>query len=252
MESYPRQCAHNGVTYTEEIESNIRVSQPVANQTVGKNITIKGEARVYENNVNYRVRDASGLVLAEGYITAQALDIGQFGPFEITTALKPPAVFRGQVEVYSESANDGSEINTVTIPVEFATTDFATTTVKLNFIKKDDPMLDCTVTYAVNRVVPKTEGIARLAIEELLKGPTDADDRAGYTTALNAGVKINKLTVVNGVARVDFDQKIQDQVGGSCRVQAIRAQISDTLKQFPTVKSVVITVDGKEGDVLQP
>lgn len=65
-------------------------------------------------------------------------------------------------------------------------------------------------------------------------------------------MKIQKLTIENNVARVDFDKQLEYQVGGSCRVAAIRAQITQTLKQFPTVKEVIISIDGRTEDILQP
>ncbi len=66
------------------------------------------------------------------------------------------------------------------------------------------------------------------------------------------GVKIQKLTIENNIAKVDFDKQLEFQVGGSCRVSAIRAQITQTIKQFPTVKSVKLSVDGRTGDIFQP
>jgi len=35
-------------------------------------------------------------------------------------------------------------------------------------------------------------------------------------------------------------------------VAAIRAQIRETLKQFPTVDEVIISIDGRTEDILQP
>jgi len=60
------------------------------------------------------------------------------------------------------------------------------------------------------------------------------------------------LTIENGVAKADFDPQLQFQVGGSCRVQAIRAEITQTLKQFPTVNEVFISVNGETELILQP
>jgi spore germination protein GerM len=45
---------------------------------------------------------------------------------------------------------------------------------------------------------------------------------------------------------------LEFQVGGSCRVAAIRAQITDTLKQFPPVDEVIISIDDRTEDILQP
>jgi spore germination protein GerM len=102
------------------------------------------------------------------------------------------------------------------------------------------------------RIVPKTEAVARAALEELLKGPTDREKADKYFTAINPGVEIQKLVVENGIAKVDFNETLDNPGGGSCRVSAIRTQITQTLKQFPTVKDVIISIDGRIEDILQP
>jgi len=73
-----------------------------------------------------------------------------------------------------------------------------------------------------------------------------------YFTSICPCVKIQKLTIADGIAKVDFDQVLENAVGGSCRVTAIRAQINETLKQFSTVKEVIISVNGRTEDILQP
>lgn len=115
-----------------------------------------------------------------------------------------------------------------------------------------EPYFDCSRTIAVERQVAKTAAVARAALEELLKGPTEEEKAAGYFTNINEGVKIQKLVVENGVAKVDFDDQLEFQVGGSCRVAAISWQIVETLKQFPTVEKVVISINGRTEDILQP
>ena len=65
-------------------------------------------------------------------------------------------------------------------------------------------------------------------------------------------MRIQSLTIENSVAKVDFDEQLEFQVGGSCRVTAIRAQIRETLKQFPIIDSVIISINGRTEDVLQP
>lgn len=111
---------------------------------------------------------------------------------------------------------------------------------------------ECQNVFAVERTIPKTESVALASVTELLKGPTVAEKAQGYTTNINPGVKVQKLTIEDGVAKVDFDKQLEHQVGGSCRVTAIVAQITQTLKQFPTVKDVVISIDGRTEDILQP
>jgi len=117
---------------------------------------------------------------------------------------------------------------------------------------KMDPEFSCNKVFPVERKILKTLAVARTALEELLKGTTEAEKAERYFTSINPGVKIQSLTIENGMARVDFDEQLEFQVGGSCRVAAIRAQITQTLKQFPTVQNVLISIDGRTEDILQP
>ncbi len=111
----------------------------------------------------------------------------------------------------------------------------------------------CEKVFPVERTIEKTEAVARAALEELLKGPTSDEKAMGYFTNLNKeGVKIQSLVIEDGTARVDFSEELEFQVGGSCRVAAIRAEIRETLKQFPTVENVEISINGRTEDILQP
>jgi len=126
-------------------------------------------------------------------------------------------------------------------------------TVKAYFNNSNmDPEVSCNKVFPVERSIPKTQAVARAALEELLKGVTDAEKNAGFFTSINPGVKIQSLTIENGIAKADFDEQLEFQVGGSCRVSSIRAEITETLKQFPAVDSVIISINGRTEDILQP
>jgi spore germination protein GerM len=129
-----------------------------------------------------------------------------------------------------------------------------TMTVKVFFGNSifDPEILDCSKNFSVERTVPKTEAVGRAALEQLLAGPTDTEKAEGYFTNINPGVKIKSLAIENGVAKADFDEQLEYQIGGSCRVAAIISQIRETLKQFPTVDDVIISIDGQTEDILQP
>jgi len=100
--------------------------------------------------------------------------------------------------------------------------------------------------------VPRTQAVGRAAIEELLKGPTPEEKAQGLDTSIPEGARLRSLKVVDGVAYADFDEALQFQVGGSVRVMVIRRSITLTLLQFPTVQSVVVSIDGRTEDILQP
>ena len=78
------------------------------------------------------------------------------------------------------------------------------------------------------------------------------EQQAGYISSLNDGVLIQTLTIKDGLAAVDFNEKLDQNVGGSCRVSAIRAQLEETLRQFSSVTDVRISVNGRVEDILQP
>ena len=80
-----------------------------------------------------------------------------------------------------------------------------------------------------------------------------AEEKAqGFYTNINPGTKIQSLiTDANGTARVDFSNEMET-TGGSCRVTEIRSEIDFTLKQFPTIKNVIISINGETETILQP
>lgn len=106
-------------TPTPISSANIRVFAPHRDEAVSSSFTLSGEARVFENALNYRLKDPNDKVLSQGNLMAEAPDTGLFGPFEkkiyFTTNTS-----NGTLEVFSYSAKDGSEINKVVIPLRFS------------------------------------------------------------------------------------------------------------------------------------
>lgn len=115
-----------------------------------------------------------------------------------------------------------------------------------------DKEITCNKVFPVIRQIAQTQAVASATLAELLKGPTEAEKANGYSTTINPGTQIQKLSIIDGLARIDFDNTLEKNVAGSCRVTAIRSEITETLKQFTSVKDVVISVDGRTEDVLQP
>jgi spore germination protein GerM len=115
-----------------------------------------------------------------------------------------------------------------------------------------DPGVSCKEVFPVLRTIPKTQAVGQAAINELLIGPTDKERAAGYFTSLNPGVTIKSLRIASGTTYVDFGEALERGVSGSCRIAMIRWQIVETLRQFPTVQNVVVSIDGRTEDILQP
>lgn len=234
---------------------NMKIYWPQPNATVTRPLVVFGEARVFENTVSYRLLNADGGLLVNGFTTAYAPDIGQFGPFSIPLWYdEQPVGTEGFVEVFTHSAQDGSAVDLVRIPVKLSTEEVSAVKVYFGNGNADPNVMLCDRTFAVVRTVPKTLGIARAAIDEMLKGPSDFEKDLGYFTSIDAmsGVKIQSLVIENGVAKIDFNVALETNAGGSCRVLAIRSQIENTLRQFETVEDVIISIDGRVEDILQP
>ena len=95
--------------------ANIILQSPKAGDTLTDPFVIKGQARVFENQLNYRIRSSNGQPLIEGTMTAKAPDAGKFGPFEATISSMPKG--KTTIEVFDKSAKDGSEVDKVGIVV---------------------------------------------------------------------------------------------------------------------------------------
>jgi hypothetical protein len=242
----------------------IKVTTPTPNLSVTSPLEISGEAKgpwFFEGSAPVKLLDANSKVLAEGIAQAQGDWMTEnFVPFTASLTFSTPTTSTGTLVLSKDNpsglpANDKS----VSIPVKFTTTNeteafVETMTVKVFFsnTKLDPEMQFCNKTYPINRIIPKTTGVARAAVEALLKGISKAEEDAGYVDQINAGVKIQSLSIKNGIAYIDFNQALQEKVGGSCKVGAISSQITETLKQFSTIKSVVISIDGDSETSLQP
>jgi hypothetical protein len=93
--------------------------------------------------------------------------------------------------------------------------------------------------------------MARLLTETVMAGPTSLEQGQGFSGAFPRGARVNSIALDGTTVTIDFSPEMQN-VGGSCRVQAIRASLEATLKQLPNVDRVRITAGGSEELALQP
>lgn len=112
-----------------------------------------------------------------------------------------------------------------------------------NQIKANDPnVLDCGLVFPVTRIVPKTAGVAKAALEELFKGPNEAEKAQGYESIIQPGVILESIALKDGVITLDLNKSIHQ--GGSCGIMATGAELNKTLAQFPTISSIKTFVNG--------
>ncbi|HEX7708491.1 MAG TPA: Gmad2 immunoglobulin-like domain-containing protein [Thermoanaerobaculia bacterium] len=209
---------------------------------VGNPLVITGRARTFENNVSLRVRDAEGVLIAEGFTTATG-EMGTHSPFRGTLWLTREPGDRIVVEALEYSAKDGSEQSLVTVERPF---DVEPVEAQLWFADKN-----CTAASTFKRRMPKSVSMARLLVEALIAGPTAPERQAGAVGSFPQGSAVRSVNLRDGVLTVDFNERLRN-VGGSCRALMIRESVTQTLRALPSVSRVVITADGSEPLALQP
>lgn len=241
---------------SDKIEKGIYVVNPNPNQEISSPLLITGEAIgtwYFEAIFNVQLLDGNGNLLGMAILTAKGDWMTEnFVPFGGRLNFAKPQTLNGTLRFLNANPSGLPEHQKqFDVPIRFSQTE--TIVVKAFFNNSNlDPEFSCNKVFPVERQISKTEAVARAALEELLAGVTIQESLQGFLTSINTGVKIQSLTIANGVARVDFDEQMEFQVGGSCRVSAIRAQITQTLRQFSTVQSVVISINGRTEDILQP
>ncbi|HTW96393.1 MAG TPA: GerMN domain-containing protein [Candidatus Methylomirabilis sp.] len=241
----------------DQIVSEIKLTAPAANEIISSPLTVTGEALgnwYFEASFPVKLIGENGETLAQAPAQAQGdWMTTDFVPFKVTLNFDPGTSTIGMLILKNDNPSGIPEKDKqVAIPVRFS--GVQKITVKPYFANTilNPQAADCSLVYPVERLINKTSSTARAAMEQLLAGPTDEEKMQGYYTAINPGVKLNSITIANGTAKVDFDEQMDFQLGGSCRVTAIRSQITQTLLQFPSVSNVVISVNGNTSEALQP
>jgi len=241
----------------DNIAAEIKIDAPTSNQVISSPLEISGQALgswYFEASFPIKLIDENGQTLATGQAAAQSdWMTSDFVPFKAELNFANPTSSIGML-VFSNDNPSGlpEKEKQYGIPVSFNGVQQIPVKVYLNNSGLSDNSTDCSLVFPVQRLITKTTATARAALEQLLRGATDAEKNQGYSSSINSGVKINSLTITSGTAKVDFDPQMDYQMGGSCRVTAIRAQITQTLEQFSTIKNVIISVNGSVDEALQP
>jgi len=277
MESYPRQCrTQSGNTFVEDIGNElqksdlIRVTEPRPHQIVISPFLVKGEARgnwFFEASFPIELRGADGAILALGIAHADAPWMTtEFVPFhmvlEYTLGTAPTSALLVLKKDNPSGLPEYEDQLEMPLLLDLAAYAGGPVTVNAYFgnAQKDPTIEDCGKVWPVVRTVGSVElaGLegdelrAQRALEQLLLGPTNREQQEGYFSSINFGTRVQRMQIDGDTAAVDFDGKMEEGMGGSCRVTAIRAQVAETLKQFSGIHHIVISVDGRTEDILQP
>lgn len=107
---------------------------------------------------------------------------------------------------------------------------------------------DCAIVFERTREVPRTQAVATAALQQLFAGPTEAERAAGYRSPFSAATAglLKRVHITQGTAYVDLhDLRAQlPGVTSSCGAAEFNQSIERTLRQFATVRRVLLAIDG--------
>jgi spore germination protein GerM len=85
----------------------------------------------------------------------------------------------------------------------------------------------------------------RPTIEAFVAGPTAEEEAKGFAGLAYGNLKLDSVKIKNGTARIDFSREIRaDYNPGDLETLRFEEAVTRTAKQFPTVKKVVVCVNG--------
>ena len=116
-------------------------------------------------------------------------------------------------------------------------------TVRLYFGNRlaDPKGLNCSEVYPAERAVRADLAQPRQALDLLLAGPTAGEQALGFVSSLPAGSRVEEFAVRGDTALVTL--VAPGATAGSCLTTAIRAQMIQTLRQFPDVRAVTLVLN---------
>jgi hypothetical protein len=234
----------------EKMEKDVILETPVEDAVVsGAFVDVAGRAKVAGGALRVTVKDEAGTTLVDELVMIEATAGEEFGRFAKTFPLSGTVTGKGTVTVARSSGGGDGIVRTIHFGV-------GGEEVTLKAFFRNAEMSDgddCSLVYPVERRASSKTAIYRAAIEELLKGPSAEEKSGGYATAVPTNATLKSVGAnADGVVTADFSDGIERGVSGECRTSGIRAQIVATLRQFPEVRDVVITVNGDDEDVLTP
>lgn len=197
------------------------------------------------------------MVLA-GVVYLTALRRHTLSSFHDCTAQGYPIVQRGEREMCSDGVTnfyrtktDAEGVSVNGLAGQVASGPPRAIQLYFSSTLEDPESLDCATTYRFPRTIQASFTPGGAALELLLDGPTGAESGRGAFTSIPDNVRLLDLTIVDGVATANFSDELRAVASGSCRVAAIRSQITNTLLQFPSIKQVDILIAG-DRNVLEP
>lgn len=216
-------------------------------------IHIDGRGRAFENTIGVKVEDEQGFVVYSGSTMTNAKDMSQFGDFSADLVLDYfPQTDNIKVTCFIASPKDGSitasESQTIAYSVPYKTVKVYFSNIKLN-----PEAMDCGKVFPVDRRISASDSNPAVSsLRFLMLGPSKSEKDDGYLAVTPSNLTINYIKTEGKKVKVDFGNEMFAAGGGSCRVTAIRAEITSTVQQFFEGYEVIISAEGNVEEVLQP
>lgn len=210
--------------------NNIKIESPKRNDVLNGVLILKGESN---KPFTVNLKDLNDtLILTVGI---------EEGKFDGEYLYAQPTTTDGVLEIENER-----------LPIKFNILSGEEAQIFFSNINKDPELNNCSIVYpAIRHISNKNPPLG--ALISLLVGPNREEKTKGYFTNLPLKViKINNFEIKNKIAYVDFSKELGIGVAGSCRVQAIRSQITNTLTQFEDIDKVIISINSEIDEILQP
>lgn len=97
------------------------------------------------------------------------------------------------------------------------------------------------------RRVPSTQAVAKVALEELIKGTEDKSK----ISLIPEGTKLLDISIENGVAQLNLSKEFKEKYPlGSASENILIYSIVNTLTEFPSIKKVHFLVEGRPLEVI--
>ncbi len=232
------------------------IEVPAADEQVTLPIRLLARVGDAGQRVRVRVIWQDGSSFERAFDTLPGLD-GRGFLMAVLDGEGPRTAQPARIEIY-----DDQDVLLARQTVQYLPADDPNTmAIKVVWIKGEEP-----VTATVR--IPKTVAVGRAALNILLWGPPPGNPQ-GWTSALPTPaqvaehrrelnpdwgeyVQLRSLTIKDGVAYADFSRELETCPCGALRGSLIIKQIQMTLLQFSTIQKVVISVEGRSEDILQP
>lgn len=230
------------VRYVDELVEDGRGNVVPLRGGADLEVRVHSPARDDRGQPTFDPADKTEAVAVDGFSTfRQVRFVGSFeGDTQIGLGVRARLPFRAFV------LDGGGDSSRLVIDVAHRWASAPTTTVDVYFSTGDGT--DCAEVSAFARTGPRTTAPVRLALDQLVGGPTvEEEDRgAGSLFSTETADAIRSINLKDGLLVVDFRDVRSDlnNASTSCGSQALLNQLNSTVFEFPVVERVRYQING--------